>query len=153
MLWAFSLRCMLTVLFSLSSVYANWICYNFLLYNLAIIYCYKFAVELNISWTHLMLVLNEKYFRHEYVDCYMGPCITHLQAIIMYYLRKFTYKEKGLFWFTRFGDYSPKWSRPNMGVCGSWWGAHGKENCSLSRSKNKGRVEFHNAPQNTSLVT
>lgn len=37
----------------------------FLLYNLAIIYCYKFAVELNIPWTNFMLVLNEKYYYHE----------------------------------------------------------------------------------------
>lgn len=55
----------------------------------------------------------------------MGPCLTHLQVIIMFYLRKFTYKEKSLFWFTHFGDCSPKWSRPideclNVGVHGSW---------------------------------
>lgn len=35
----------------------------------------------------------------------------HIQVIIMYYLRKVAYKEKGLFWFASFGDYSPKWSR------------------------------------------
>lgn len=82
----------------------------------------------------------------------------HLQVIIMYYPRKLAYKEKGLFWFASFGDYSSRWSIHtdvclNVGTHGSCLGVHGKGNCSLYRSKNKEWVEFHNAPQNTFLVT